>query len=197
MTDEKMLVLKKMHLAPYMQIATVLICKTRHGGGNMFRHQLDTMATLIDYGYVDSVLIKASVVHDVLEDVLDFNHNALLSLDFESHAVYELVREVTRTSTEEKHEFLIRVFQHGSWNAKVLKVADRISNMVSLGFVSNRAFIRRYCDETERYVFPIAEVVDKEMLKELQRLVISRRKHLALEERVEADKVYTDSADFL
>jgi (p)ppGpp synthase/HD superfamily hydrolase len=180
MTTEEMLRLKGVHLAPYIQLATSLIGKTREGGGNMFRHQLDTMATLIDYGYIDPVLLKASIVHDVLEDIPDFNHNLLLSIDYESHVVYDLVKEVTRLPGETKAEFLTRVLEYGSHNAKVLKVADRISNMISLGFVINMEFIGRYTDETERYIFPIAENVDKTMLKELKSLVDSRRKYLSV-----------------
>ena len=48
MENEKMLQLKNILLAPYMQLATSLIGKQRHAGGNMFRHQLDTMTILID-----------------------------------------------------------------------------------------------------------------------------------------------------
>jgi len=81
MNTDQMLQLKGMHIAPYIQLATALIGKTREGGGNMFRHQIDTMATLIDYGYIDSVLLKASVVHDLIEDLPNFNHNLLLSVD--------------------------------------------------------------------------------------------------------------------
>jgi (p)ppGpp synthase/HD superfamily hydrolase len=177
MTTEEMLRLKGVHLAPYIQLATSLIGKTREGGGNMFRHQLDTMATLVDYGYIDPVLLKASIVHEDLEDIPDFNHNLLLSIDYESHAVYDLGKEVTRMPEETKPEFLTRILEYGSRNAKVLKVADRISNMISLGFVVNIEFIGRYTDETERYIFPIAESVDKTMLKELKSLVDSRRKY--------------------
>jgi (p)ppGpp synthase/HD superfamily hydrolase len=162
-----------------MQLATALIGKVREGGGNMFRHQLDTMATLIDYGYIDPVLLKASVVHDVIEDIPDFNHNLLLSIDYESPAVYDLVLEVTRFPGETKGEFLTRILENGSRNAKVLKVADRISNMISLGFVVNTAFISRYTEETVRYIFPIAENVDKAMLTELQSLVESRRQYVS------------------
>ena len=56
MNKTAMLRLKRMHLAPYIQLATSLIGKPRRSGGNMFRHQLDTMAILIDYGYIDSVV---------------------------------------------------------------------------------------------------------------------------------------------
>ena len=62
--------LNEVHLAPYMEVATALIGKKRHAGGNMFRHQVDTMAILIDYGYIDAILLKASLIHDVIEDIL-------------------------------------------------------------------------------------------------------------------------------
>ena len=179
MTTEEMLRLKGTFMAPYMQLATALIGKTREGGGNMFRHQLDTMATLIDYGYIDSVLLKASIVHDLFEDVPDFNRNLFLQVDFESSAVYELVMQVTRHPEETKPDFLIRILETGSRQAKVLKVADRISNMIALGFVINTDFICRYTEETAQYVFPIAEQVDKSMLLELESLVESRRKYLS------------------
>jgi len=178
MTTEDMLRLKSTFLAPYMQLATALIGKTREGGGNMFRHQIDTMATLMDYGYIDSVLLKASIVHDLIEDVPDFNRNLLLSIDYESPAVYELVMEVTCQPEEPKVDFLTRILNKGSRYAKVLKVADRISNMISLGFVINTEFINRYTEETVHYIFPIAELVDKSMLAELKSLVDSRRKYL-------------------
>ncbi|MDR1307380.1 MAG: hypothetical protein LBK74_07380 [Treponema sp.] len=179
MTSYEMMLLKGTYLAPYMQLATLLIGKTREGGGNMFRHQFDTMATLIDYGYIDSVILKAALVHDVIEDIPDFNHNLLLSIDYESPAVYDLVLQVTRNPGETKSDFLTRVRETGSRNAKILKCADRISNMISLGFVVNTEFIARYTEETVRYIYPIAEEVDKNMLQELESLVHSRRLYLS------------------
>ncbi|MCL1929276.1 MAG: hypothetical protein FWG07_10865 [Treponema sp.] len=180
MTSHEMMLLKGTYLAPYMQLATLLIGKTREGGGNMFRHQFDTMATLVDYNYIESVLLKASLVHDVIEDVPEFNHNLLLSIDFESPAVYDLILQVTRNPGETKAEFLTRIKESGSKNAKILKCADRISNMIALGFVINTEFISRYTDETVKFIFPIAEEVDKNMLHELESLVSSRRKYLSL-----------------
>jgi (p)ppGpp synthase/HD superfamily hydrolase len=151
----------------------------------MFRHQLDTMATLIDYGYINSVLLKASIVHDLIEDIPDFNHNLILSTDFEGPNVYELVMEVTRYPKETKPEFLTRILETGSREAKILKVADRISNMISLGFVNNVDFIRRYTEETVRYIIPIASEVNPAMLAELNSLVESRRKYVSVFTRQE------------
>lgn len=198
MTTDEMLRLRETRLAPYIQLATFLIGKARSGGGNMFRHQLDTMTILIDYSYVDSVLLKASVVHDILEDLPDFNHNLLLSIDYESHAVYELVREVTRNPGEVKEDFLTRILQTGSNNAKILKVADRISNMISLGFVNDMEFVSRYTNETEKYIFPMAEQVNGYMLMELRYLVESRRRFLEIYSKIKSEEAaYIDSTNFL
>jgi Guanosine polyphosphate pyrophosphohydrolases/synthetases len=178
MTTEQILHMSGIHLVPYIQVATMLIGKSREGGGNMFRHQLDTMAILIDYGYIDSVLLKASLVHDLIEDIPDLNHNILLSIDFESHAVYDLVQEVSRRRGETKANFLLRIKETGSYNAKILKVADRLSNMISLGFVNNLDFVERYINETTEYVLPIARDISQYMTRELTDLIESRRKYL-------------------
>jgi (p)ppGpp synthase/HD superfamily hydrolase len=197
MTTDEMVRLRETRLAPYIQLATFLIGKARSGGGNMFRHQLDTMAILLDYSYVDSVLIKASVVHDILEDIPDFNHNQLLSIDYESHAVYELVKEVTRNPGEGKVDFLTRILQKGSPNAKILKVADRISNMISLGFVNDLEFVNRYTNETEKHIYPMAEQVNGYMLMELRYLVESRRRYLDIYSTINSKEAVTEEPDFM
>ena len=144
----------------------------------MFRHQIDTMGILIDYGYIDSVLLKASVIHDLVEDVPGFDPKLILEIDSESRQVYDLVMEVTKKEGQQKADYLRGIIEHGSEKAKILKCADRISNMISLGFVSNPAFIERYCDETEYFIFPIALEVDYNMYQELISLVITRRRYL-------------------
>ena len=178
MDQQHMLQLKNIFLAPYMQIATALIGKGRRAGGNMFRHQLDTMAILIDYDYIDKTLLKASIVHDVVEDIEGFDQNIIRTCDEDGEEVLQLVLEVTKRQGEQKNDFLRRIISTGSHKAKVLKCADRISNMISLGFVTDERFIERYCDETEFFIFPIALEVDYNMYQELISLVMTRRQVL-------------------
>lgn len=178
MDNESMMELKKIALAPYMQLATDLIGKARHAGGNMFRHQMDTLTILIDYGYINAVLLKASVIHDVVEDIPGFDVNRIINCDSDGESVYELVLEVTKKEGQLKSDYLQHIIAGGSQNAKLLKCADRISNMTSLGFVTDEAFIERYCDETEYYILPIALEVDYNMYQELIDLIITRRKYL-------------------
>ena len=179
MNKQGMLQLRDLSLAPYIQLATELIGKSRHAGGNMFRHQMDTLAILIDYGYIDSVLLKAATIHDTVEDIPDFDRNLILQADLEEgQAVLDLVLEVTRRENEDKRQFLLRILNTGSQKAKVLKCADRISNMISLGYVTDPKFIERYCDETEYFLLPMAIEVDFNMYQELINLILTRRRYL-------------------
>ena len=178
MDKEHMLQLSGITLAPYLQLATALIGKARYAGGNMFRHQIDTMSILIDYGYIDSVLLKASCIHDTVEDIPDFDQNLISTADEEGEEVLKLVLEVTKKPGQLKSDYLRGIIDNGSQKAKLLKCADRISNMISLDFVTSESFIERYCDETEFYIFPIALEVDYNMYQELIDLVMSRRQYL-------------------
>jgi GTP pyrophosphokinase len=177
MTDEKRQILTNMVTAPYVALATRLIPMARKSSGNQFRHQMETRAILIDYGYVSAVLHKAALTHDILEDLEGFDVNLLRNADSDGPAVYGLVMEVTRRRGESKADFLRRIFEQGSWEAKLIKCADRISNMIALGIGLNteRAFIQRYCAETEEFVLPIAQMVDRDMYTELRDLIDSRR----------------------
>ena len=178
MGKEDMQQLKHIILAPYMQLPTGLIGKSRHAGGNMFRHQIDTLGILIDYGYIDSVLLKAALVHDTVEDIPNFDRNEIINADSDGKDVLDLVLEVTRREDESKRAFLQRIIDTGSQKAKILKCADRISNMISLGFVTDPTFIERYCDETEYFLLPMALEIDYNMYHELIKLIMTRRRYL-------------------
>ena len=54
--------LKDLTLTPYIVKAMALIGVKRRAGSNMFRHQLSTMAILLDYKIIDPVLLKAAVI---------------------------------------------------------------------------------------------------------------------------------------
>jgi GTP pyrophosphokinase len=167
--------LEKMVLAPYVQKSTALRGKYRYVGGNQFRHALSTFAILLDYHYMDPVLLKASIIHDIFEDVKCVTPEEIINLDADGQAVYDLVMEVTRQKGETKEEFLSRVLEKGSTYAKILKCADRISNLTDLHTDTfDKGFIKKYIDETKRWVVLMAEEVNKDMLFELKDLIKRR-----------------------
>ena len=168
-------------MAPYIVKATALIGVRRRGGSNMFRHQLSTMAILLDYKIVDPVLLKAAIIHDLFEDASGLpgvTEEAITNIDADGPAVYRLVMEVTVRTVdgvkEPKSKYLLRVMGEASPEAKLLKLADRISNLTALGFVHDPAFVTKYIDETKRYVLPYAKDVNADMFRELSDLVASR-----------------------
>ena len=173
--------LRDLTLAPYIVKAMALIGVKRRGGSNMFRHQLSTMAILLDYKILDPVLLKAAVIHDLFEDALDMpgvTEREITGLDSDGPDVYALVMEVTIRmidgKREPKEDYLHRIMLAGSRRARLLKLADRISNLTALGFVHDQAFVRRYVDETTVCILPHAERVNPDMFRELSDLVQSR-----------------------
>jgi GTP pyrophosphokinase len=173
-------------MAPYIVKAMALISVRRKGGSNMFRHQISTMGILLDYKIVDPVLLKAAVIHDLFEDAPDMpgvTREAISDIDSDGPAVYDLVMEVTMRSIdgkrESKAEYLTRLMLHGSARAKVLKLADRISNMTALGFVHDPRFVRRFLAETKQFVMPYAAAINQDMHLELSHLIENREALLA------------------
>ena len=79
---------------------------------------------------------------------------------------------------EPKSQYLTRVMQSGSERARCLKLADRISNLISLGFVNDRAFVERYLQETRAYILPFAARISGDMHRELSDLVEDREQAL-------------------
>ena len=108
----------------------------------MFRHQLSTLAILLDYKIVDPVLLKAAVIHDLFEDApampgvirrRDHAHRLGWSRGL------RLVMEVTirgRAESGSRSPSTCCASCGRQPRARVLKLADRISNLTALGFVT-------------------------------------------------------------
>lgn len=176
--------LGEMRFAPYIVKAMALVGVKRRGGSNMFRHQISTLGILLDYKVIDPVILKAAIIHDLFEDASGLpgvSQEDITAIDTDGPDVYALVMEVTiRTIDgvkEPKADYLQRIMHHGSPRAKLLKLADRISNLTALGFVHDLEFVNRYLQETRGYILPYAEAINANMFRELSDLVASRSQH--------------------
>ncbi len=167
--------MKEDSLLPYISYSLKLKAKPRRGGGNMFRHQMETLAILLEYGYNDAVLLKAALIHDLIEDSERIGFHALDSIpkiDTDGTEVFALVKEVSQIVIngvkEPKDEFLLRIMTQCSENAHILKLADRISNLSALPNAGDNEFITKYIAETEQYILPYADKINKEMASEMK-----------------------------
>jgi len=146
-------------------------------GGNQFRHCFSTLGILLDYKFfTDTVLLKASLLHDLLEDLPETQVEEIRCIDSDGTNVVQLVLEVTKRKDETKEQYLQRLLEYGSRDALLLKCADRISNITDLHRdIQSEQKISDYLDQTEKYVIPMAKRVNNDMFIELTDLVAKRR----------------------
>jgi phage anti-repressor protein len=89
------------------------------------------------------------------------------------------VLEVSRPKEMVKAQFLKKILELGSRNAKLLKVADRISNLTDLHRDHySKVRMRNYLEQTEKYILPMALEVNLNMAVELKDLIARRRKQM-------------------
>ena len=169
--------LRNLVLAPYILKATALIRVQRRVGGNQFRHCFSTLGILLDYTFFnDSILLKASLLHDLLEDLPETQIDEIRWIDHEGSQVVDLLLEVTRHREEPKPQYLQRLIESGSRQALLLKCADRISNLTDLHTDTDPwEKFTDYLDQTEQYIIPMAHKVNADMVIELTDLVRKRR----------------------
>lgn len=141
----------------------------------MFRHQIDTFGILLEFGHDDPVLLKASLIHDLLEDghkVGFTEFETIIGVDADGKKVFDLVSEVsirTHNGIEEpKQVFLERVIKSGTRRARLLKLADRLANINTLYASNDRDFIKKYILETRMYILPFAGEIDNRIAEELE-----------------------------
>ncbi len=166
-------------VAPYLQKATALRGVSRKVGGNQFRHIMATFAILIDYHYTDHIMLKASLIHDLFEDVPDTDPAEIIHLDHDGPKVLKLVYEVSRKPGISKIDYLKKILLHGSTEAKILKSADRISNITDLHLdIVIKEKMADYLDQTMTYIYPMAKEVNNLMAIEISDLVERRKMYL-------------------
>lgn len=192
MDNKEMYSLSGMVLAPWIQKASALVGVRRRVGGNQFRHCMAAMTILIDYHFVDSAILKASIIHDLLEDFSSASSDEIRNVDSEGEKVLELVLELTRDPKKEtKKEYFNRLIFNSSSEAKIIKLADRISNLTDLHlFVFSEEKTESYLNQTEDQIYPMIDMLlasdipenqkkmVKEMKKEIQDLILLRRTYL-------------------
>lgn len=171
MTNDERSKLEHIVLAPYIQKATTLIRKQRKGGGNMYRHCFYVMGVLIDYHYIDSIMLKSAILHDIIEDCPEFEPNEIIYLDGDGHRVYEVVLELSKKGTETKIDYL-EGLKNISRKAKIIKCADRISNLVDVNiYTLGLEKTKKLISQTKNYILPLAKEVNENMFNEINDLV--------------------------
>lgn len=123
--------LEKLVLAPDGQKATAVTGRSREVGVNQFGHSIAVFGTFLGYHYSDPALLKASLIHGLFKDGPETDPEEIEASDEDGPAVVRLAFEVTRREGP-KAEYLESLRDCGSRRAQILKVADRIRNLIHL-----------------------------------------------------------------
>jgi len=169
--------LLKMELARYIQKATRLLGVPRKVGGNQFRHGWATLGVLIDHNHTDVVDLKIALMHDYYEhkpaDVqLDADQYEIIYLDDDGPEVSRVTLELTPQINETKEDYFSRLLHGGTKRAKIVKVADRITNLIDLNpIVFTDEKIRQKIEETKKWILPMAREVSPNMAREMEDII--------------------------
>lgn len=119
-----------------------------------FEHLRGTALILIDEaGLIDFVTIMAALGHDAIEDTR-------MSLEEVTLVVGpEVSKTIALCSKCPKEGFFKRLCLHGTWRVLMVKIADRIYNLRTLG--DDKEFARKQLDETNREFVHLCPLLQK------------------------------------
>ena len=124
-------------------------------------------AKVDELGVTDAEMIIASLLHDMLED------SFLLTVERIKIAFGERVATIVDTiskprksdkrfsSDRERHAWYFEQIAKGDVYCQIVKMADRLHNMRTLGYCSKEKQ-KRKMDETNRVYLPLIEQISKE-----------------------------------
>lgn len=182
--------MEPLELATCQELARRLMQGTRDGSDRpAWRHAEDVAEAVQGYGWIHpegwSFWVCVAWLHDLLEDCEGLTDNSLAEelvaggvLPFRAR---EFVRVVT-ILTKEKGEaapYFQRIQDCGQWQVSLIKLLDRIANLVEGRKTFTRKRWKAYVEETERYVFPLVGNVDpmlqERLLLDLGTAIVGRR----------------------
>ena len=169
--------------------------QTRASGDPYFAHPIEVAGILTDYR-LDTATICSALLHDVIEDT-SATRNDIAELFGEEIAVLvEGVTKLSRLELNEEHlrqaENLRKFILAISRDVRVLmiKLADRLHNMRTLGFLAKQAKRERIARETLDIYAPLARAIGcHRICSELEELAfeqINPRARTAIVRRLEA-----------
>jgi GTP pyrophosphokinase len=136
--------------------------ESREGGERYFEHLRAVALVVMQHLRIkDAPMIAAALLHDLVEDVYEWTHDRV-RLEF-GDEVAELVWWVTKPHVNEydgDKEARNRVYhenlRRAPRNAIVIKLADRLHNVMTLGSTPDAKQVRKV-RETQDFYLPLAE----------------------------------------
>lgn len=156
--------------------------KRDDGSSYLENHIYPVALSVIDYlknseKIIHPEIIAGAILHDVLEDDLSIDESKF-RYEF-GEKVYSLVKSLTKPEKENflgfdldekrktRNEFYFNNIKNSCFETKIIKLADRLNNILSLDKVTEEKRKRIIKDTKEHYI-PLAKKVDDYFLDKIE-----------------------------
>lgn len=155
--------------------------KPRDGGERYFEHCRRVVVQILDWGYCDAQALIIGLLHDCEEDGFlapdairvffgDEIADAVSTLS-KTVPVYDRITRRIIHREKKSLDVYFAAVAAADWRVRVVKCADRIDNLSSMGVWKEKRQ-QRYTRETEMYIMPIAEALGQGIADELRALFV-------------------------
>ena len=140
-------------------IKAITIAENYHSGAKRkssepyISHPIRIANALISLGLTDEKIIIATILHDVLEDT-DMTEFELLTI-FDKEVV-DIIKLLTKDKNYNNDDYYKAIGKNKY--ASIVKIADRCHNVSTMYFF-NEDKIKKYIEETEKYILPLCSLV--------------------------------------
>lgn len=137
----------------------------RDGGGRYFDHPREVSMILLRQGVHDHEILIAALLHDVMEDSFILTWE---DLEYIFHSrVCAIVKLVSKEPGMPKTEYFPRLLNGGMPEAWLVKLADRLHNMTTLGSCSREKQLKQIKETREKIMVLCQKLADEPRYAEL------------------------------
>jgi (p)ppGpp synthase/HD superfamily hydrolase len=131
-----------------------------------WEHSYNVLKNVLQMGFSEEETILASILHDVLEDTEYTEQD--MSTEY-GEKVLSIVKAVTKPkefNKENESKYFEGIFLHPNLEVRksacVIKLADRIDNLLGVAITCNQLHATAYLEQTKKYFGEMAKVINKE-----------------------------------
>lgn len=139
----------------------------RKHGLEYISHPMRVVEILKTAGLSEESILIAGLFHDLLEDT-DAKKEEVLHLS--NYEILFIVEILTKENGYNMRDYMDRI--NNNPKAKLIKLADRISNLEDILFLEDIEFLSRYLKETQKYFLELSKgtVLEVQLVNALEEL---------------------------
>jgi GTP pyrophosphokinase len=136
-------------------------------------HLYSVYKLCVYWGNRDENILLSAILHDIVEDANYSLNKIRATFGGEVAEIVELCtkkKEYSNFKSEDQNEYFSRILNYKKTNIRkkvmIIKLADRLDNLMGATFIKDKVIAKKYLDETKKYYINIAKNIGKEKILE-------------------------------